>query len=1196
AIEVPASELEAVASHEQWAEIVDRIAALAREHHTTLVFSNTRRLAERFAHMLEERLGDGQVAAHHGSLSKERRLRIENRLRAGDLDVLVATASLELGIDIGPVDLVCQLGSPRSLATFLQRTGRSGHTRGGIPKGRLFPTTRDELVECAALVRGVRRGNLDRIRPPEAPLDILAQQIVAACAAESWKEDELFDLVRSASPFASLERREFDAVLAMLADGIQTGRGRRGAYLHHDRINRVVRGRRGARIAALTSGGAIPETADYRVIADPDDTFVGTVNEDWAIESMAGDIFLLGSTSWRIRRIESGVVRVTDAGGAPPTIPFWLGEAPARTEELSTEVSELREKVGALLEAQDASAAARWLETEAGLDAVGSEQLVRYLAAILSAFGVLPTQKDVVIERFFDETGGMQLVVHAPFGGKVTRAFGLAVRKRICRAFDFELQAAANDDALVLSLGPQHSFPLSDFPKMLSSQAASEALSQAVLASPMFTARWRWNLGRALTVLRFRGGRKNPPPIQRMESDDLMAAIFPGLAACQENQTGAVEIPDHPLVKQTLHDCLHEAMDVGALVSLLSDIGSGAVRVHLRDTTEPSLAAHEILNGKPFTFLDDAPLEERRTRAVALRRGLPVKARELGRLDADAIERVRDEAQPAPRDADELHDVLLGFVVSRPRTDWDDLFDVLLTEGRATTVVTPEGRLWLAAEMRPAVVAMFPGARIEPDVRLPAALASLTPPGEDEAALMAVRGHLDAAGPCRIHDLFASTALRPARIEQALALLEAEGFAMRGAFDPALFTEGEEADQFCARHLLARIHVHTQERLRREIEPVTAQDLMRFLLRWQHVAPGTQREGRRGVLSAIEQLQGVEIAAGAWEESVLAARVASYRPEWLDALCLSGDVVWGRVGLRSAGAGSPKNDATAADVVPPPDRGGAVPSRATPLSLAIRDDLPWLLAAARGDASTLRPGPGASLDLLESLEARGALFQGELLSLTKRLPVEVEEGLWDLVSRGLVTADGFDSLRSLLGARARWARSRDTKTRRRLRRGARGRASADGRWALLPPADSGVEREDLAEAVAEQLLARWGVVFRDVLARETLALPWRDILWALRRMEARGTIRGGRFVTGFVGEQYALPGALDALRRTRRLERNGEAVRVSGVDPLNLVGILTPGPRVPAVRTQQVIFRDGLPELAEPAPAAVGGRRHWRGN
>jgi len=1168
---VPGSDLEAVASAEQWGEILDDIAAQVEKHRTTLVFSNTRRLAERVAHLLETRLGEGQVAAHHGSLSKERRLRVEERLRAGELRVLVATASLELGIDIGPVELVCQLGSPRSIATLLQRVGRSGHSRGAVPKGRLYPTTRDELVESAALLRAVRLGHLDRVRPPRAPLDILAQQIVAACAADDWSEDALFTLVRRAAPFAELAREDFDAVVEMLSEGIATGRGRRAAYLHRDRVNSMLRGRRGARIAALTSGGAIPDTADYRVLADPDDTFVGTVNEDWAIESMAGDIFLLGTTSWRIRRVEAGVVRVSDAGGLPPTIPFWLGEAPARTEELSSELSALRAALEARLEQDDLAGALAWLEHECGISRAAAEQVLRYLAASRTALGALPTQDRIVVERFFDETGGMQLVVHSPFGGRVNRAFGLAVRKRICRAFDFELQAAANDDALVLSLGPQHSFPLPDFMKMLSARTLPEVLSQAVLASPMFTARWRWNLGRSLAVLRMKGGKRNPPPIQRMEADDLMAAVFPGLAQCQENQAGPIEIPDHPLVRQTLDDCLHEAMDVDALGALLAAVESGGVSLHLRETTEPSPLAHEILNGRPFTFLDDAPLEERRTRAVVLRRGLPETARDLGRLDPEAIARVREEAAPAPRDAEELHDTLLLLVASRPRAEWEAGFAELVRAGRAARVTTREGALWCATEQRAAVESLFLEARFEPDVRLPAALAARGPAEPDAAAALLVRGHLEGSGPVTLAALASTTLLSPPQIELALARLETEGFALRGSFSD----DAAGAEEWCARRLLARIHLYTQERLRREIEPVTAQDFLRFLLRWQHVAPGTQREGRRGLLAVVEQLQGFELAAGAWEESVLPARVAGYRREWLDALCFSGDVVWGRLGLRAPASEEAPLDA---------GRGGAVPSRSTPITFALREELAQLLAAARGDGQPTLPGDGAARDLLETLRTRGALFHGELVAATRRLPVEVEQGLWDLVSRGLVAADGFESVRSLLGARERERRGR---SRDRLRRGGRGRTGAEGRWSLLPPADLARDADERAQAAAEQLLARWGVVFRDLLVRETLAVPWREILWALRRLEARGAIRGGRFVTGFVGEQYALPGAVEALRRTRKLERTREVVRVSGVDPLNLVGVLTPGPRIPAVRTQQVVYCDGAPVAN--APALAGG-------
>lgn len=1169
-VEVPNSELGAVASTEMWDEILDRIVARAKAVRTTLVFVSTRRLAERLAHLLAERLGEDAVAAHHGSLSQERRHGVEERLRGGALRLVVATASLELGLDVGPLDLVIQIGSPRSLATLLQRAGRSGHARGATPRAILYPTSRDELVECAACVRGLRALRLDRVRPPSAPLDVLAQQIIAACAAETLGEDDLFALVRRSAHYAELSRERFDAVVTHLCEGIATGGGARGAWLHRDAVNGRLRGRRGARLATLTSGGAIPETADYRVLADPDDSFVGTVNEDWAIESAVGDIFLLGSTSWRIRRVESGVVRVVDAHGAPPSVPFWLGEAPARTAELSREVSDLRRAVVERVASGGEGEAVAWLCREAGLDEGGALQAVRYLEAGRRALGAIPSLEDVVFERFFDEAGGQQLVIHAPFGARVNRAFGLALRKKFCRGFDFELQAAASDDAIVLSLGPQHGFPLESVPRMLHSSTAIEALEQALLRAPAFQVRWRWNLNRALVVLRWRQGHRVPAQLQRMQSDDLLAAVFPSLAACQENVSGALEIPEHPIVRETLRDCMTEAADADGLLALLRSIESGAVRLHFCDATEPSPLAHEILSGRPYTFLDDAPLEERRSRAVALRRGLPLEQRDLAHLDAGAVARVREEARPDPRDTEELHDVLVSLGVFRPDPAFEAWHAALVRAGRATTLATPEGPFWVAAEGLVVACAIFPGAIAEPALRLPDVLAARPVPSREEAAVLALRGHLAVSGPCTAAQLALRTGLGEADVAIALGQLEAEGFALRGRFDPA---RAAGAEELCERRLLARIHHYTRERLRREIEPATVQDYLRFLLRWQHVAPGTQRVGRRGVLLAIEQLQGFECAAGGWEERVLPARVADYRPAWLDELCLSGELAWARLGLPAEGGA---------------DQVVAGPSRATPLAFSARANLGWMLAAARGEVDAALPGDGVAREVLETLRGRGALFQGELVTGLRRVPAEIDDTLWELVGRGLVTADGFGSVRALLSTRERWSRrTTPGAATRRLRRGARDGAS-EGRWALLPPADPGADRESLAEAVAEQLLARWGVLFRDVLARETLALPWREIVWALRRLEARGLVRGGRFVTGLSGEQYALPEAVDALRETRRLPRTGERVWVCAVDPLNLAGILTPGPRIPAVRTRSVLFVDGLPapEGGEDLPRA----------
>jgi ATP-dependent helicase Lhr and Lhr-like helicase len=1158
-LELPGEELGAVATTALMAEIYDLIAGHVTAHKTTLIFVNTRRMAEQIAHELGERLGDGQVAAHHGSLSRDRRQRVESRLRSGDLRALVATASLELGIDIGPVELVCQIGSPRSFATFLQRVGRSNHTRNGVPVGLLFPTTRDELVECAALMRGAVSGRLDALVIPQGPLDILAQQVVAECAAAVWKESELLALVRGAAPFSAVSDADFEDVFELLSEGIRTGRGRRAAYLHRDQVSGELRGRRGARLAALTSGGAIPEVGDYRVLADPDEAVVGAVSEHWAIESAPGDVFLLGTHSWRIRRIEPGVVRVVDAQGAPPSVPFWLGEAPGRTVELSQEVSAIRSGVAERLLGPGRGEAVEWLQTQCGLREAAARMLVDYLGAALAQLGVLPTMATIVLERFFDPAGGMQLVGHAPFGARLNRAFGLALRKRFCVTFDFELQAAASDDAILLSLGPQHSFPLDAVPRFLSAGKVEEVVRQAVLTSPIFAARWRWNLNTSLAVLRMRNGRKNPPAIQRMEADDLMAAVFPVLAACQENVApGPLEIPDHLLVRQTLADCLREAMDIDGLTELISGIESGRVTVVVRDTTEPSVLAHEILNGRPFTFLDDA--EDRRSRAVPLRRGLPVEAHELGTLDPDAIDRVAEQVRPVPRDEHELHDLLLSLISVRPDPDWQQWFGALIAASRAVVVRAAGGEFWAAVERLPAIRALYPQATVEPARACPVLA---MPPDEEAAAADLLRGHLECRGPSTVAELGEAVGLGNGLIIRALAALEAEGFALQGHF-----TSRDRPDaQWCSRRLLSRIHVYTRDRRRREIEPVTARDFMRFLLRWQHVADGTRREGRLGVLAVIEQLQGFEVATGAWERSVLAARVQDYRPEWLDELCMSGQVAWGRLSVRDT------------DPDTAPKRAGA-PSKATPITLVLRDDLPWLLHTARGDQRPAAPAVGGTADVLEALAGNGALFRTDLTRLTGRLPDDIDDALWDAVARGLVTADGFRAVRSLLRRRTPDSRYAPTRG---LRRGLRNTTGSSGRWSLLPEPAADADRDEIAEAIAEQLAARWGVIFRDLAARENLAVPWRDIIWALRRMEARGTIRGGRFVSGFSGEQYAHPDALDILRAIRKPHQAGDTVSISAADPLNLTGIILPGPRIPAIAANTVTLTDGA--TAESIPA-----------
>ncbi|TMA37198.1 MAG: DEAD/DEAH box helicase, partial [Deltaproteobacteria bacterium] len=1089
AVEVADQELGPIATHELWAEVYDRIAAHARAERTTIVFVNTRRLVERVAHQLEQRLGEGRVAAHHGSMARRLRLDAEERLKSGAVPVVVATASLELGIDIGSVDLVCHVGAPRAIATLIQRIGRSGHARGAVPRGIFFPLTRDDLVQTAAAVRAVRAGELDRLCVPENPLDILAQQCAATVSTGEIGVEELWALVRRAHSFRRLARDDFDAVVDMLAEGVATRRGRRGALVHLDRVHGRLRPRRGTRLAAITSGGAIPDTADYDVVEEPAGLTVGKVNEDFAVESMAGDIFLLGNRSWRIRRVEAGRVRVEDAGGAPPTIPFWLGEAPARTRELSAAVSALRAEVGARL--GDRGAAVAWLGAECGLTPDGAEQIVGYLAEGQAGLGALPTDRCVVAERFFDEAGGMQLVVHAPFGGRINRAWGYALRKRFCVTFDFELQAAATDDGFVLSLGPQHSFPLDGVFGMVRREGLVEDLTQATLAAPMFANRWRWNATRALALLRFQGGRRVPMPLQRMRADDLLAAVFPAQAACADNATGPIVVPDHPLVRETLDNCLHEAMDTEGLDVVLAEIERGAIATRVIDTPAPSVLSHEILHSNPYTYLDDAPLEERRARAVALRRMDPDLAGGLGALDVAAIAAVRAEAWPDVRDADELHDALssLGLVPDAEveAAGWAGLAAELVAARRATWASDGAWRALVAAERVVLVRRLVPAARFEPQ---PVEVA--VPRGEDlaeEDARRAVSGGwLECTGPITAEALAARTGLARPAIDVGLAALEHTGVALRGRFTP-----GAAAEEWCERGLLARIHRLTLARLRREIEPVSAAELMRFLFRWQHVETGTQLHGRPGLLEVIGQLQGLELPARAWETQVLPSRIARYDPADLEHLCLAGAVVWGR--LRT---GAPEADGT-------PPRRGQAPSRALPLALVLREDLGWLLAPAQPGSATVMAA--AAQAVLGFLEHHGASFVGDIARGTALLPAQVEDALWTLVARGLVTGDGMAALRALLGGPER-------RRRRRLAAigAGRPRLVAAGRWSLLRRVGDGADAGPMP--LARQLLRRYGVVTRELMAREPGVSSWRALLGALRTLEARGEVRGGRFVAG----------------------------------------------------------------------------------
>ncbi len=1170
ALEVPPTPLAAVMSNDQWQQVYERIVQLVAAHRTTLVFVNTRRMAERAARHLGDLLGKDAVAAHHGSLARELRLDAEQRLKRGELKVLVATASLELGLDIGNVDLVCQLGSPRSIAAFLQRAGRAGHAVGGTPKARLFPQSRDELVECAALLDAIHRGELDALHVPPMPLDVLAQQIVAETACRDWDEGALFALMRRAWPYAALPRERFDAVLRMLAEGYTTRLGSRGAYIHRDAVHHQVRERRGARMTALTSGGTIPETGDYAVLLEPQSDRIGSVNEDFAVESLAGDIFQLGNTSYRILKIEPGRVRVEDAKGAPPNIPFWLGEAPGRSDELSFAVARLREEIGDHLRRGGSAAAidALVVQTGNGIDAEAARQIVDHLASAQAVLGALPTHKRIVMERFFDQSGGMQLVIHSPFGSRLNRAWGLALRKRFCRQFNFELQAAATEDAIVLSLSTSHSFPLDEVARYLRSATALDVLIQALLDAPLFAVRWRWNATTSLALPRFVGGRKVAPQLQRMKSEDLLASVFPDQVACAENLSGPREVPDHPLVAQTMHDCLHEAMDAEGWLAVLRGIESGAIEVIARDLPAPSPLAAEALNARPYAYLDDAPIEERRTQAVQSRRfGNDLASSDnvdgMGALDADAIAGVREEAWPRARNADEVHEALmtLGAITeaeAHANEHWDAALATLAKSGRAARL----DQLWVAAERLAMLRQLYPQATLQPEIQAPAGYETALDSPE-EALRELLRARLGGLGPVTVDELVVQLALPRGQVEFALAALQAEGTVFQGHVTPGLAQV-----EWCERHLLARIHRYTLKRLRREIEPVEPRDFVRFLFEWQHVAGGSRVSGPEALPAVLAQLEGFEAPAALWEAEVLPARVQDYASSRLDDLCTSGRTLWTRLRPMAAGA----------------QGGGRSSLRTTPILLLPRRAAPtWSRLACAADEAEDEALGGRAQRVFDFLAASGASFFDEIADGSRLLRAELEDALAELVVRGRASCDSYAGLRALLVPAAK----RATAAARPRRRAALFAIEDAGRWNIArapqanvqgpSPAAEAQASTEAVEHVARTLLRRYGVVSYPLLEREAAWLPaWRELVRVYRRLEARGEIRGGRFIAGVTGEQFALPEAIATLRAVRRQPPDQTLVCLSASDPANLLGTVLAGTKVPRVAGSRVLYRAGL--------------------
>ena len=1142
ALELPGSPLQPVMPLEVWSELYDRLAELVRGHDSTLVFVNTRRLCERAARQLSERLGEDAVASHHGSMSKEHRSEAERRLKRGSLKVLVATASLELGIDIGSVDLVCQLGSPRGISRFLQRVGRSGHAVGEVPRGRLFPLTRGELVESLALLKAAAVNEIEEISIPDGAMDVLAQQIVAEGACGEKSIDELHEAFSLAWPYRELGRKRIARVARMLADGYSTRRGRSGAYLHFDSVKRQLRPRPSARITALTNGGTIPDQFDYDVLLMPSETRIGTLNEDFAFESLPGDIFQLGNASYRVRRVTSGKVYAEDAQGAPPTIPFWFGEAPGRSTELSARVGELLDGVEArLAEGGDAVA---WLASIPGGSPEAARQAAEYLQAARATLGSLPGAARFVIERFLDELGDMHVVIHSPLGSRLNRAWGLALRKRICRKFNIEPQAAALDDSIVISLGPGHSFPLKEITSWLHSSTAHELLIQAVLDSPMFPTRWRWTASTALAILRNWKGERRPAQFQRGDAEDLMVALFPDLVACAENLTGDRAVPDHPLVDQTLDDCLHELMDGDGLLALLRSFEQGEAEVRFAEPASPSVLAQEVITAKPYAFLDDAPAEERRTQAIRTRHLLDIEdAATLAKPDPQAIAEVCAEAWPSPRDADELHDALnlAGFLAEAELAEFAEFLAELASQGRALAFTAGDGRkIWGCVERRGELAAVC------------------AKPDEAAAAVRELlRSRLEVLGPVTAAELAQPLELETAAAAEALAALEGEGFVVRGRFRTGAESDGPE--EWCERGLLARIHRRTLKSLRRQIKPVSAAEFTTFLLHWQGL--GTERrQGPESLRLALERLEGCGAPATAWESVVLPARIGDFSPAMLDQVFGSGEWLWKRA---EPFAGRP---------------GGRLAAN-TPISLLRRECWDhWPLATGRMVGLSF-----GARKVLEVLREGGADFFLGLVRNTGMLRSQVEMALGELAAAGLVTSDSFTGLRALI-----------TRADKRPRFGGlRARMSgvqAGGRWSALPtPAADGVNEEHRVQYLAEGMVRRYGIVFRALLARDRGLPPWRAWLRVYRRMEARGELRGGRFVGGFSGEQFAAPSAVEELRAMRRRNSFASGIRISSADPANLTGVLSPE-RIPSQPARWIRYENGEPRMEAERGAAAGAR------
>jgi ATP-dependent Lhr-like helicase len=1145
----PGPELGPLATHPHWEAMYDDVAKLIAEHRTTLVFTLSRRHAERVALNLQKKLGADSVMAHHGSLARAERLLAEQRLKRGELKAIVATASLELGIDVGAVDLVCQLDTPKSISAAIQRIGRSGHSLGATPKGRFFALTTDDLLECGAAVRAIRRGHLDEVEIPMGCVDIAAQQIVAIAAEEGEiSETELLRILRSAYNFGDLDaprlRHLLDQLSAELPERIMGA----APKIFFDRVNARVRPRRSARLSAITSGGTIPEAGNYDVVIESEGRKVGDVEEDFAQESSRGDVFSLGSMPWQIQRISRGRLMVEPAPGMAPTLPFWITEAGGRSPALSSEISDLRREIWNRVERNESPV--EWLMAECAMSERAATQAADYVRRGVEALGTIPDEKTVVVERFFDGLGGTQVVIHTPFGIRLNRGLGLALRKRLCQSFDFEIQAQAIDDGVLLALNSRHSFPLETLFSMLKARNARDVLVQALLAAPMFEVRFRHVATRALAVMRSSRGKRVPAWIQRLRSQELLSAIFPGQQACIENKPVAIELPDHFVIDETIRECLEESTDLPRTVKILEGIESGTIRVVGVDGIAPSVFAHRLLLAWDYSFLDDGERANRRSRTVTMNRGM-----------AEDVFRKEDLSDLLSMEAvDTVVAEVTGRAVGRRPRSRDELYDLIRTHGSLTqseiedrlgegaramlSELDAEGRIsriTLSNELMEKIVA------VEDKAIFDAAYSGIG--DRDAARLELVRRAFKTSGPTTASEIAARVHFSQSEIDQSLAALEANGAIFQGHFTRADIT------QWCDRYNLERIHRMTLARVRAEIEPCADHEYAAFRLRWMHIGGAELPADQTGVATVLDQLSGIAATPEIWEHAILPARISGYRPEMLDLVCMSGQMQWVAVAGEST------------DVT----RAPATPSRVTfiPRKAA--------LFVPREEST---PEDPKELAVLQALGAAGAQYLDEVAERANLSERDALSALWRLAAPGRVGNDNFAPLRMFAEDRGA-ERALESVTRRNSTRHdaavrARLKSSLAGRWSLIRAVEPAPVGSDETRDLALKLLERHGILSREMLAIESTHISWSEISFALRRLEYAGTIRRGWFVRSLSAEQFALPEAVEMLRASRNLiPAREKPVALSAIDPANPYGTMLPGCGVAREAGNIVVLRAG---------------------